>query len=77
VSRRKGIQLGTSTPLLVERAEGCRLLGDISYMNALRLEKLGVLKPIKPHGGTNSKVYYGMENLLAIARGDLAGPKTR
>jgi hypothetical protein len=70
MSRRKAVKVGTSPPLLVERAEGCRLLGDISYMAAIRLEKLGVLRPIKPTGGVNSKVYYSMENLLAIARGE-------
>jgi hypothetical protein len=70
MSRRKAIKVGTSPPLLVERAEGCRLLGDISYMAALRLEKLGVLRPIKLSGGVNSKVFYSMANLLAVAKGE-------
>jgi len=68
MSRRKAIKLGTSTPLLVERAEACRLLGGISANNALRMEAAGILKPIKM-GGVNSKTFYSMENLLAIAHG--------
>jgi hypothetical protein len=56
-------------PLLVERSEALRLLGGISLSNALRLEKLGILKPVKLIDAQNAKTFYGYQNILDVAKG--------
>jgi hypothetical protein len=61
-----------SPPLLVERAEALRLLGDISLSNALRLEKAGILKPIKLIDAVNGKVFYSYTNVVDAAKGKAA-----
>jgi len=44
------------------------LLG-FSTSTALRLEKLGVLDPIKLSGVPNGKVFYRLSNVTAVAEG--------
>jgi hypothetical protein len=59
-------------PLLVDRIEALRLLGDISLSNALRLEKAGILKPIKLIDAVNGKVFYSYTNVVDAAKGKAA-----
>jgi hypothetical protein len=58
--------------LLVPRLEGCRLLA-ISPSTAFRLERAGVLIPVKLLPNTpNAKTYYRRANIMRLAqqRGD-------
>lgn len=56
-------------PLLVARAEGCRLLGGISVATAIRLEKKKVLIPIKPGRTPTSPTFYSYSNIVTVAQG--------
>jgi hypothetical protein len=58
-------------PLLVERSEACRLL-SISVATALRLEKVGRLKPVKLFPSPNGRTFYSYELLRALANGERA-----
>jgi hypothetical protein len=59
----------THPALLVSRREGRRLLGNISETMVIRLEKLGVLDPVKPSGSPNGKTFYRLSNVTAVAKG--------
>lgn len=56
--------------LLVSRKYASSLLGDTSTQTLIRLEKSGLLDPIKldPSKRT-SPTFYTMENILRIAKG--------
>jgi hypothetical protein len=56
-------------PLLVDRAETRRLLGGVSASIVIRLEKLGLLEPVKPGGTENCKTFYRYGNVVAAAEG--------
>jgi hypothetical protein len=59
---------GWEPPLLVSRAEACRLLG-ISAATAIRLEKLRKLTPIKLYPSENAKTHYKRSQVLDLAEG--------
>jgi hypothetical protein len=56
-------------PLLVERAEACRLLGGISRSMIIRLEAQGRVTPIKLDCSNNGKTFYALKELQALAAG--------
>jgi predicted site-specific integrase-resolvase len=56
---------------LVERSEACRLL-SISVATALRLERVGRLKPIKLFPSPNGRTFYSYDHLRALAAGEQA-----
>jgi len=56
-------------PLLVERAEACRMLGGISTATAIRLEAAGKLTPRKLFGAPLGKTFYAHKEVVALAKG--------
>lgn len=54
-------------PLLVERAEGCRMLGGISVWTAIRMEKRGLLTPRRLFNSPRGRVYYSHDEVTALA----------
>lgn len=53
--------------LLVSRAEACEML-SLSTATLIRLESAGRLRPIKPSGTVNSKVFYALAELRKLAQ---------
>jgi hypothetical protein len=45
-------------------------LGGYSIATCIRLEKRGVLTPIKLNRARNGKVFYAHDNLVAVAQGN-------
>lgn len=56
--------------LLYSRAQVQRMLGGISYISVIRLEKAGRLKPVRLHPNkTKAQVYYRHADVFALAEG--------
>jgi hypothetical protein len=62
----------TPRPLLVKRTEAGPLLGGISSSQLIRLEKAGLLKPVKLSKSPVGAVFYSYDNVLDVARGQQA-----
>jgi hypothetical protein len=56
--------------LLISRIDAARMLGNISVTTVMRLEKEGVLKPVRlnPRKPT-AQVFYRYESIAALAQG--------
>jgi hypothetical protein len=72
--RVKPLSHGTAAPLLYSREQAARLLGGVCAMTLIRMEKRGVLKPIRLVPSANGRVFYTAENIAAVARGELSPP---
>lgn len=56
--------------VLVSRQDSKRLLGNVSTATLARLEKLGILKPIRLNSlAPRGQVFYARDNILSAAQG--------
>jgi hypothetical protein len=60
-------------PLLINRHRACALLGGISVATLQRLEAAHKLTPIKLSGHPSSCVFYRIEDVERLARGEREG----
>jgi hypothetical protein len=61
--------------VLLSREQARVAPGGISIATLIRLEQRGVLRAIKlTPGSENSKTFYSVENIQALARGDADAP---
>ena len=62
----------SSSPLLVSRRDAADALGGVSVATLIRLEKQGVLKPVRLNkNSSTAQVFYRGEDINALAkRGD-------
>jgi hypothetical protein len=57
-------------PLLVNRHRAAKMLGGISTSTLIRMEQHGKLKPIRLSGHPSSVVFYRVEDVERLARGE-------
>jgi hypothetical protein len=59
----------TLKQLLVTRKDAAKMLGGISLMTLIRLEKEGLLKVRRLNRSPSAQVFYGYDNVVAVAQG--------
>ncbi len=55
--------------LLVSRKDAAQMLGGVSTATIKRLEQAGVLHPRRLRRSLSAQVFYGIEEIIAVAQG--------
>jgi hypothetical protein len=68
-AEQRRLALAAQERLLHDRTEARFLLGGVSISTLRRLERKGLLRPLKPTGSAGGKTFYTRENILEVADG--------
>jgi hypothetical protein len=68
-AEQRRLALAAQGPLLHDRTQARFLLGGVSISTLRRLERKGLLRPLKPTGSAGGKTFYTRENILEVADG--------